>query len=88
MVRKVQGRWVLTTHLTLSILICTNTEASLVHRLLDDANRVRGLCRGIDTFLGDKGRDLTAKRREIMFPLFLSDLKVTLVENLGIEMNI
>lgn len=49
---------------------------------------MRGLCRGIDTFLGNKGRDLTAKGREIMFSLFLSDLEVTLVENLEIEMGI
>lgn len=49
---------------------------------------MRGLCRGIDAFLGDKGRDLTAKGREIMFSLFLSDLEVTLVENLEIEMSI
>lgn len=70
------------THLTLRVLTGANAEASLSHRLLNDADRIRRLCRWINTFLRDKSGDFFTDGSEIMLALLLANLELARLQDL------
>jgi hypothetical protein len=61
-----------------------NTEAYIVHSLLNNAHWVRQLCLRIYNIVGDSGGDIFTNIGELMLAFLLADLELAVLENLEV----